>query len=126
MAGKSTYLRTIGVNYVLACTGCPVCCSSLETVSYTHLDVYKRQEEDICRIKQKVQKLGIQKTVLQPYIRKQRETFPRASEPWCTEEKEIICELMQKTNHLSIFIECLQRTGQTIQIPVSYTHLLHG
>ena len=30
MAGKSTYLRTIGVNYVLACTGCPVCGSSLE------------------------------------------------------------------------------------------------
>lgn len=30
MAGKSTYLRTIGVNYVLACIGSPVCCSSLE------------------------------------------------------------------------------------------------
>ena len=75
-------------------------------------------EEDICRIKQKVQKLGIQKTVLPPYIRKQRETFPRAYEPWCTEEKEIICELMQKTNHLSIFIECLQRTGQAIQIQI--------
>ena len=30
MAGKSTYLRTIGVNYILACTGSPVCCSSLE------------------------------------------------------------------------------------------------
>lgn len=30
MAGKSTYLRTIGVNYVLACMGCPVCCSHLE------------------------------------------------------------------------------------------------
>ena len=54
-------------------------------------------EEDICRIKQKVQELGIQKTVLPPYIHKQRETFPRAYEPWCTEEKEIICELMQKT-----------------------------
>ena len=25
---------------------------------------------------------------------------------------------MQKTNHLSIFIECLQRTGQTIQIQI--------
>ncbi len=30
MAGKSTYLRTIGVNYVLACTGAPVCCEALE------------------------------------------------------------------------------------------------
>ena len=30
MAGKSTYLRTIGVNYILACIGSPVCCSSLE------------------------------------------------------------------------------------------------
>ena len=30
MAGKSTYLRTIGINYVLACIGSPVCCSSLE------------------------------------------------------------------------------------------------
>lgn len=25
MAGKSTYLRTVGVNYLLACTGAPVC-----------------------------------------------------------------------------------------------------
>ncbi|MBQ8442792.1 MAG: hypothetical protein IJX29_05460, partial [Bacteroides sp.] len=30
MAGKSTYLRTIGCNYLLACIGGPVCCSSLE------------------------------------------------------------------------------------------------
>lgn len=30
MAGKSTYLRTIGVNYILACIGTPVCCSALE------------------------------------------------------------------------------------------------
>ena len=29
MAGKSTYLRTIGVNYVLACLGTPVCAESL-------------------------------------------------------------------------------------------------
>ena len=29
MAGKSTYLRTIGVNYLLACIGAPVCCASL-------------------------------------------------------------------------------------------------
>ena len=28
MAGKSTYLRTIGVNYLLACIGCPVCCNN--------------------------------------------------------------------------------------------------
>lgn len=30
MAGKSTYLRTIGINHVLACMGTPVCASSLE------------------------------------------------------------------------------------------------
>lgn len=29
MAGKSTYLRTIGVNYLLACIGAPVCCDKL-------------------------------------------------------------------------------------------------
>ena len=30
MAGKSTYLRTIGVNYLLACIGAPVCCERLK------------------------------------------------------------------------------------------------
>ena len=30
MAGKSTYLRTIGVNYLLACVGAPVCCKRLK------------------------------------------------------------------------------------------------
>lgn len=30
MAGKSTYLRTIGVNYLLACVGTPVCCERLK------------------------------------------------------------------------------------------------
>lgn len=29
MAGKSTYLRTIGVNYLLSCIGAPVCADSL-------------------------------------------------------------------------------------------------
>lgn len=30
MAGKSTYLRTIGINHMLACTGMPVCAESLK------------------------------------------------------------------------------------------------
>lgn len=30
MAGKSTYLRTIGVNYLLACIGAPVCANEME------------------------------------------------------------------------------------------------
>lgn len=30
MAGKSTYMRTIGVNYLLACIGAPVCCERLK------------------------------------------------------------------------------------------------
>ena len=36
MAGKSTYLRTIGVNFLLACIGLPVCAESL-TVYPAHL-----------------------------------------------------------------------------------------
>ena len=36
MAGKSTYLRTVGVNFLLACTGLPVCAESL-TVYPAHL-----------------------------------------------------------------------------------------
>ena len=36
MAGKSTYLRTIGVNFLLACMGLPVCAESL-TVYPAHL-----------------------------------------------------------------------------------------
>ena len=30
MAGKSTYLRTVGINYLLACIGCPVYASRME------------------------------------------------------------------------------------------------
>ncbi|WP_321333617.1 hypothetical protein [uncultured Bacteroides sp.] len=30
MAGKSTYLRTVGINYLLACIGCPVCAVDME------------------------------------------------------------------------------------------------
>ena len=30
MAGKSTYLRTVGVNYLLACIGAPVCAQHME------------------------------------------------------------------------------------------------
>ena len=36
MAGKSTWLRTVGVNFLLACMGLPVCAESL-TVSPAHL-----------------------------------------------------------------------------------------
>ena len=30
MAGKSTYLRTVGINYLLACIGAPVCATGME------------------------------------------------------------------------------------------------
>lgn len=36
MAGKSTYLRTVGVNFLLACIGAPVCAESL-TIYPAHL-----------------------------------------------------------------------------------------
>ena len=30
MAGKTTYLRTVGINYLLACIGAPVCARQME------------------------------------------------------------------------------------------------
>jgi len=34
MAGKSTYLRTVGINLILACAGAPVCATSLKFYPY--------------------------------------------------------------------------------------------
>lgn len=46
MAGKSTYLRTIGVNYLLACVGAPVCARSL-TVSPAKLVTSLRTSDSL-------------------------------------------------------------------------------
>lgn len=46
MAGKSTYLRTIGVNYLLACVGAPVCAESL-TVYPAHLVTSLRTSDSL-------------------------------------------------------------------------------
>lgn len=75
-------------------------------------------EQDITSFKQRIRTLGIQKTDVTPQISKQRETHPRHFEPWCTKEVEILCELRQKTNHLPIFVECLQRTERAIRIRI--------
>ena len=46
MAGKSTYLRTIGVNYLLACIGAPVCATSL-TIFPAHLVTSLRTSDSL-------------------------------------------------------------------------------
>lgn len=46
MAGKSTYLRTIGVNYLLACVGAPVCAASL-TVYPAHMVTSLRTSDSL-------------------------------------------------------------------------------
>ncbi|MDQ3394209.1 MAG: DNA mismatch repair protein MutS [Bacteroidota bacterium] len=46
MAGKSTFLRTVGVNVVLALMGAPVCASSL-TLSFTHVFTSMRTEDNL-------------------------------------------------------------------------------
>jgi len=46
MAGKSTYLRTVGVNYVIACCGMPVCADSL-TVSPAQLVTSLRTSDNL-------------------------------------------------------------------------------
>ncbi|MDH6358220.1 DNA mismatch repair protein MutS [Parabacteroides sp. PF5-9] len=46
MAGKSTYLRTVGVNFLLACMGAPVCAESL-TVYPAHLVTSLRTSDSL-------------------------------------------------------------------------------
>jgi DNA mismatch repair ATPase MutS len=46
MAGKSTYLRTVGVNFLLACMGLPVCAESL-TVYPAHLVTSLRTSDSL-------------------------------------------------------------------------------
>lgn len=46
MAGKSTYLRTIGINHILACIGSPVCCESME-IYPTHLITSLRTSDSL-------------------------------------------------------------------------------
>jgi len=46
MAGKSTYLRTVGLNHVLACCGMPVCAASL-TVYPANLVTSLRTSDDL-------------------------------------------------------------------------------
>lgn len=46
MAGKSTYLRTVGVNYLLACLGVPVCAQEL-TLSPAHLVTSLRTSDSL-------------------------------------------------------------------------------
>jgi hypothetical protein len=46
MAGKSTYLRTVGMNFLLACTGLPVCAESL-TVYPAHLVTSLRTNDSL-------------------------------------------------------------------------------
>ncbi|MDR3260972.1 MAG: DNA mismatch repair protein MutS [Tannerella sp.] len=46
MAGKSTYLRTVGVNFLLACVGMPVCAESL-TLYPAHLATSLRTADSL-------------------------------------------------------------------------------
>lgn len=46
MAGKSTYLRTVGVNYLLACVGAPVCATEL-TLCPAHLVTSLRTSDSL-------------------------------------------------------------------------------
>ncbi len=46
MAGKSTYLRTVGINYLLACVGAPVCADSL-TVYPAHMVTSLRTSDSL-------------------------------------------------------------------------------
>jgi len=73
-------------------------------------------EAAINRLKARIETLGIQKTEnLSEKILKARVLYPRAYEPWSSEEKELLSKVIEYTNDLEILSVCFQRGKGSIE-----------
>lgn len=91
--------------------------SPWEGIDFFQKDIFNRlYGKDIDELKEKVLSLGIQKTEnLSESILNARINYPRAYEPWSSKEKELLIEVMKKTNDLKLISECFQRGIRSIE-----------
>jgi hypothetical protein len=89
---------------------------------YKEIDYFKTvifntlTEAAIEKLKVRIETLGIQKTEnLSENILKARVLYPRAYEPWSSEEKELLTKAIEYTNDLEILSECFQRGKGSIE-----------
>jgi hypothetical protein len=89
---------------------------------YKEIDYFKTEkfntltEAAIQKLKVRIETLGIQKTEnLSENILKARILYPRAYEPWSSEEKELLTKVIEYTNDLEILSECFQRGKGSIE-----------
>ena len=86
-------------------------------IDYLRTDKYNTLTEDaINKLKARNETLGIQKTEnLSENILKARVLYPRAYEPWTSEEKELLSKAIEYTNDLEVLSECFQRGKGSIE-----------
>ncbi|MNU64534.1 hypothetical protein D3C71_538150 [compost metagenome] len=72
--------------------------------------------KDIDELKETILSLGVQKNEnLSESILNARINYPRAYEAWSSKEKELLKEVMKKTNDLRFLSECFQRGEGSIE-----------
>lgn len=71
--------------------------------------------------RQQIRQLGISKDISSDSVQELRKKHPRHGEPWTEEEMQVIRQLMTYTNHLDVFIDCLQRSERAIRFKVEGT-----
>lgn len=89
---------------------------------YREIDYFKTEKFNtltdaaISKLKERIKTLGIQKTEnLSENIIKVRAVYPRAYEPWSSEEKELLTKAIKYTNDLDVLAECFQRGKGSIE-----------
>ncbi len=78
-------------------------------------------DDTLEHIRQQIRRLGISKDVSSESVQELRKKHPRHGEPWTEEEVQVIRQLMTYTNHLDVFIDCLQRSERSIRYKVEGT-----
>lgn len=75
----------------------------------------------LAHVREQVGRLGVPAVSSQESVRQLREKAPRHGAFWTDEEMQLVWELMNYTNVLNVFTDCLQRSERSIRYKVEGT-----